>query len=128
MQASPAESTGRILCVITAQDVCELIGVVLPQYDIATARTIAEARLWLAKVQFELLIIGDSIFDGTTLDLCEFVHLNYPQLPIIVLAGRSGPMRFEVCQSGAAELIRYDSQTWPSDLNAAVQGIASATP
>jgi DNA-binding NtrC family response regulator len=124
MQPSRAVATRRILCVVTAQDVCELIAVVLPDYEISTVRTIAEARLWLAETSFDLVVVGDSIFDGSTLEVCEMVHRHSPDLPIIVLAGRSGPMRSEIRQSGATDLVSYDSRSWPEELNRMVHELA----
>lgn len=124
MQPSRA-ATRRILCVITAQDVCELITVVLPDYEITTVRTIAEAKLWLTEGKFEMVIIGDSIFDGTTLELCEFVREQYADLPVVVMAGRSGPMRGEVAESGGTALVSFDSASWPEELGEAVHEISA---
>ena len=122
MQPGPAAApTRRILCVITSQDICELISVLLPDYKVASARTIAEAKLWLDKGEIDLVIAGDSVFDGTTLELCTCVREHSSAVPVIVLAGRSGPRRGEVAKCGGSAVVSFDSASWTHDLGLAVQ-------
>jgi DNA-binding NtrC family response regulator len=127
VQVSKAASM-RILCVITPQDVCELITVLLPEYEVVTVRTIAEAMLWLERSTFGLVISGDFLFDGTTIDLCQFVRELYPTLPVIVLAGRGRVLESDVEEAGGDELISYDATSWPEELEIAVRRLTPPLP
>lgn len=123
MQPSKAAAR-RILCVVSALDVCDLIAVLLPDYEIVTVRTIAEAKLWLERRTFELIISGDFLFDGTTIDLCEWVRANHPSLPVIVLAG-GRILGSEIEEAGGSKMISYDAKSWPEELSDAVNALAT---
>ena len=123
MVPSPAP-VRRVLCVVSPQDVCEIVEIILSEYQVITVRTISEARLWLEREKFDLVVSGDYMFDGTTADLCEFVSSLQPEVPVIVLAAPFRMLDSEASEAGACKIVRYTSQSWPEDLRLAADEVS----
>lgn len=118
------EAKPRVLCALTDTDVCELVTLLLPDFEIISVKTISDATLKLAAHECVLVICGYAFLDGTWLELCEMVRMQDPKIPIIALSGTTELLQSELRAAGGTTRVSYSGSSWPTELKAAVQDLS----
>lgn len=77
----------RILCVEDNEDTCELLSLVLSEYDFTFAHSLAEAKSFIENDKFDLFILDNWLPDGNGLDFCRQIREFDKQTPIILISG-----------------------------------------
>lgn len=62
------------------------------EYEVETARSVQEAKAFLAKGQYDLLLLDVTLPDGTGFEVCEMVRGQGNQVPIIFLTASDEEM------------------------------------
>jgi DNA-binding response OmpR family regulator len=100
----------RILHVEDDDSLVELIKATLsPEADVMTARSLAEAREWLERETFDLVILDMGLKDGSGLDLLPLLRGARPVAPPVVLYSASEASREVAAQVEAALVKSRDS-------------------
>lgn len=106
----------RILCVEDDRDTCEVLGFLLPEYDITFAHFIRDASPLIQNEQHDLYMLDNWLPDGSGIELCNLIRELHPEKPIIItsalgmkrdldLASISGATRYLVKPIDPDELI-----------------------
>ena len=75
--------TKRILCVEDDRDTCEVLGFLLPDYDITFAHSIEDSSPLVENQSYDLYMLDNWLPDGSGIQLCEKIRGLYPDKPII---------------------------------------------
>ncbi|WP_397449306.1 response regulator [Pseudomonas sp. NA-150] len=79
----------KVLHVEDDTDLCQVISHLGQEIaDFIPASSIAEARQYLAKMHFDLILLDLTLPDGNGLELLEELHLRHPGLPVVVLSAQ----------------------------------------
>lgn len=84
-QQSPARKS--ILCVEDNRDNCELIALLLPEYEVVFAHTIADALKLFGERRFDLCLLDNWLPDGLGIELCHVIRRTDETIPIIFISG-----------------------------------------
>lgn len=84
-QQSPARKV--ILCVEDNKDNCELIALLLAEYEVVFAQTVAEALQLFAERRFDLCLMDNWLPDGSGIELCRAIRLKDADVPIVFVSG-----------------------------------------
>jgi CheY-like chemotaxis protein len=76
---------GRILCIDDHEDTCELISAILGDFEIVSARSVAEASRIAAEQKFDLILLDYHLPDGVGTDLCPVVNELQPKVPVVLM-------------------------------------------
>lgn len=89
MNLSNKKSPARkiVLCVEDNQDNCELIALILPEYEVIFAHTIAEARQLFAERRFSLCLLDNWLPDGSGIELCRMIRESDRAFPVVFVSG-----------------------------------------
>jgi two-component system response regulator MprA len=96
----------RILCVEDHEDTYDLIAFVLQDYEVISARNVAEALRRMLDHHFDLYLFDYNLPDGTGIELCIFLRTFDPDTPIVLATASSILSEREVLKSGAQALLR----------------------
>ena len=79
----------RVLVIDAQSSFCELLSLYLPQQDldVATVRTVHEAKIFVERGQFDLLLLNWRLDDAKGLDLLDLSKARHPNVPVILLNG-----------------------------------------
>jgi CheY-like chemotaxis protein len=80
-------SEKKILCVEDHQDTCELISIILSDYEVTFSKTIAESIELFKTQAFDLCILDYWLSDGHGLNLCRQILALRPDTPVIFASG-----------------------------------------
>ena len=91
-EQEPTESVlakPRILVIDDDAGFCELLCLyfMAKGFDVITARTTAEAQLFIAEGRFDLVIMDWLLNDADALDLLNLTKSRYPGIPILIFTG-----------------------------------------
>lgn len=75
--------TKRILCVEDDRDTCEVLGFLLPEYEITFAHFIRDASQLVQEQEHDLYMLDNWLPDGSGIQLCELIRAHHSQKPII---------------------------------------------
>lgn len=75
--------TKQILCVEDDRDTCEVLGFLLPDYDMTFAHSIEESSPLVKNQPYDLYMLDNWLPDGSGIQLCELIRSLYPEKPII---------------------------------------------
>jgi CheY-like chemotaxis protein len=64
----------RVLCVDDDATTCEVIGLILRDFELISAHTKAEALNKVSAEQFDLIILDYHLPDGTGVEICSFIR------------------------------------------------------
>jgi CheY-like chemotaxis protein len=95
----------RILCVEDHEDTCELIAIILSDYEVIFSKTIAESIKLFKSQPFDLCILDSLLEDGHGIELCRQLLALKPDTPIIFASGVS--QRQEINKALAAGAKAY---------------------
>jgi len=100
------ESKKRILCVEDRQDECDLITIVLSDYEVVSSYSKADALVRATTERFDLYLLDYHLPDGTGLELCLLIRAFDPDTPIFFCTGSSVITEATIKTAGAQKLIR----------------------
>jgi signal transduction histidine kinase/DNA-binding response OmpR family regulator len=79
----------KVLHIEDDTDLCQVISHVGKDLaDFIPASSLAEARLHLSKMHFDLILLDLGLPDGNGLELLEELHFRHPGLPVVVLSAQ----------------------------------------
>ncbi|MGV8920118.1 MAG: response regulator [Pseudomonas sp.] len=79
----------KVLHIEDDTDLCKVISHLGKDIaDFIPASSIAEARQYLAKMHFDLILLDLTLPDGNGLELLEELHFRHPGLPVVVLSAQ----------------------------------------
>ena len=93
----------RILCVEDDLDSCEMLQVLLSDYEVITANTVGEGLRLANAERFDLYLLDSRYPDGTGADLCRQLRRFDGQTPVLFHSGMDG-------ESDINEAIRAGAQ------------------
>lgn len=77
----------RILCVEDHRDTCEILALVLRNYEFEHVNSLASARELIERKKYDLYILDNWLPDGSGVDLCKLIRLLDGSVPIIFTSG-----------------------------------------
>ena len=80
----------RILCVEDDLDSCDMLRVLLHEYEVVTANTVGEGLTLARSERFDLYLLDSKYPDGSGVELCRQLRLFDAQTPIIFHSGMEG--------------------------------------
>jgi DNA-binding response OmpR family regulator len=115
-------SRKRILCVDDSRDTCELYTVVLSDYEVIAAGTVAEAMRIARNNLLDLYLLDALLPDGTGLALCRQIRSFDPNTPVLFVSGAVGQRdQAEAIDAGAQAYLIKPVAVF--DLQAAVESL-----
>lgn len=79
----------KILCVEDAPDTLLILKTTLAGYDVATARSLQEAKALLHKERFSLVLLDVELPDGTAFEVMSEFASTLKNIPVIFLTGKT---------------------------------------
>jgi DNA-binding response OmpR family regulator len=76
-----------ILCVEDNKDTCELLKIVLSEYEFVSASSLQEAHAFLKEREFDLYILDNWLPDGSGIEICKKIRAAHPEVPIVFVSG-----------------------------------------
>ncbi|MGI9056905.1 MAG: response regulator [Pyrinomonadaceae bacterium] len=92
----------KILCVEDHQDTCELYELLLPEYDLTFAKSVAQAIAFFEQNYFDLGIMDGRLCDGSGVDLCRKMLELKPDFPVIFVSGLARDNDIEAAKKAGA--------------------------
>jgi two-component system, OmpR family, alkaline phosphatase synthesis response regulator PhoP len=80
----------RILCVEDDLDSCDMLRVLLHQYEVVTANTVGEGLKKARAERFDLYLLDSRYPDGSGVELCRQLRLFDTQTPVVFHSGLEG--------------------------------------
>ena len=80
----------RILCVEDDLDSCDMLCVLLHEYEVVTANTVGEGVKMARAERFDLYLLDSKYPDGSGVELCRQLRLFDTQTPVIFHSGLEG--------------------------------------
>lgn len=77
----------KILCVEDHRDTCEILALVLRDYEFEHVNSLASARELIERKKYDLYILDNWLPDGSGVDLCKLIRLLDGSVPIIFTSG-----------------------------------------
>jgi CheY-like chemotaxis protein len=116
----------QILCVDDHSDTCELVTLILKDYEVTSAASMADAIKRATAEKFDLYILDYHLPDGTGLELCLMLRAFDRDTPMLFATASSSITEAQVVTAGAQGLIRKTSKSFPTDLPARVAELLKA--
>jgi two-component system, NtrC family, response regulator HydG len=110
----------HILCVDDHNDICELISLILRDYKVTSANSMAEALRLASKEQFSLYLLDYHLPDGTGIELCLLIKNFDAETPILFVTGTSSMVEEQALNIGAQGLIKKNNDHFAEKLSAKV--------
>lgn len=81
----------RILCVEDHEDTCEMMKIMLGLwgYEVALARTVADALHLAQSERFELYLLDSHLPDGSGFELCKQICAMAGHAPVVFISGEA---------------------------------------
>ena len=95
--------TKSILCVEDDPDTCEILSIILREYNFEYTYTIAAALPKLEARGHDLYILDNWLPDGTGVALCREIRAKYPKVPIIFTSAIGRKADIEEATSAGAD-------------------------
>lgn len=111
----------RILCVDDHSDTRDLITLILRDYDVTAAHSMAEAIRRATGERFDLYLLDYHLPVGTGLELCLLLRTFDRDTPILLVTGTGLLSESHVISAGAQGLLRKDDLA--DKLSAIVAGL-----
>jgi len=96
----------QILCVEDHADTCELISLVLKEFTVISASTVAEAVRKAAAQKFHTYLIDFHLPDGNGFELASRIRTFDAETPILFVTGTSSISEAQALERGANGLIK----------------------
>lgn len=95
----------RILCVEDHQDTCEMITLLLREYEVVGADSLAEGLRQATSERFDLYLLDYNLPDGTGLELCLLIRGFDQETPVILCTGTFSITERQALTTGAQGFI-----------------------
>ncbi|MFN6964629.1 MAG: response regulator transcription factor [Pyrinomonadaceae bacterium] len=95
----------RILCVEDNVDTCELLAVLLRDFEFEYTDSVSSAFEAIARVRHDLYILDNWLPDGSGLEVCREIRRLYDDVPIIFASAAA--QRYEIEEGLAAGANEY---------------------
>ena len=115
-----------ILCVDDDCDTCELVSLILEDYEVTLAHSVAAAVKCATAERFDLYVLDYHLPDGTGLELCLMLRTFDRDTPMLFATGTSSITEAQVITAGAQVLVRKAGKSFPQDLLAGVARLLNA--
>jgi CheY-like chemotaxis protein len=102
----------QILCVDDNCDTCDLITVILKDYDVTSAFSMADAVKQATAKKFVLYLLDYHLPDGTGLELCLMLRAFDKETPILFATASSSITEAQVITAGAQGLVKKASSSF----------------
>jgi CheY-like chemotaxis protein len=102
----------RVLCVDDDATTCEVMGFILRDCEVISARTKAEALNKVIAEQFDLIILDYHLPDGTGVEVCSFIRAFDNRTPICFCTTTSSLSEEQAIAVGAQGIIKKDWSSW----------------
>ena len=116
--------TKRVLCVDDDADVCELVALILDDFEVVSVHGIGEAYRRFRSETFDLVLIDFRFSDDAAFELCNRIRLNDSTTPVLFISGSpwitdtAWIREPEALQVGAQGLIQKDARHFVTQLRA----------
>jgi len=95
----------RILCVEDDLDTCEILQILLREYDLVIATKLEDAHPLIDHQKFDLYMLDNWLPDGSGVELCQTIRARHPGSPIIFTSAVG--MKKDLDEAAAAGADRY---------------------
>jgi DNA-binding response OmpR family regulator len=97
----------QVLCVEDDDATCELLKFMLPDYEVTTVGSMAEALSRVGSTRFDLYLLDRGLPDGSGIDLCRLIRISDSTTPIVFCSGAAAlPDRMLVFEAGANAFLK----------------------
>ena len=110
----------QILCVDDHTDTCELVTIILRDYEVTSAYSMADALKLATDEKYDLYILDYHLPDGTALELCLLLRGFDKDTPMLFATATSSITEAQVIKAGAQGLLKKGGELWPNNLPARV--------
>jgi CheY-like chemotaxis protein len=117
---SATKNNKRILCVEDHTDTGELISMILKDYEVVLAYSMADALVQATKQKFNLYLLDYHLPDGTGLELCLLIKNFDTETPILFVTGTSSMTKEQALKVGAQGLVRKGKASFTDELRKTV--------
>ena len=93
----------RILCVEDDVDSCEMLRVLLHEYEVVTANTVREGLKMAKAERFDLYLLDSTYPDGSGVELCRELRAFDAETPVIFHSGMEGESDIEDAMNAGAQ-------------------------
>ena len=114
----------RILCVEDEPDTCRMLQVLLPDFELISAATKAEAVELARQGQFKLIFMDYWLADGTGEEACRLIRYFDQKTPILFVTGSSTFTETKARSIGAQGTLRKASATFIQELQTRTSELA----
>ena len=116
----------RILCVEDDADTCELLTILLPDYELVNASTKSQAIEKARDGNFSLIFMDQTLPDGTGEETCRLIRTFDQITPILFLTGWRHFTEARARAIGAQGAIKKTSPTFIEDLQDRTTDLATS--
>lgn len=116
----------RILCVEDHHETSEFIQVLLSEYEIVAADTLAEGKRRAVGGRFDLYLLDYGLPDGTGLELCSLIRTFNRKTPILIYSGAKFIGEQEAIAAGAWGFIEKKGPQFIDRLSAEIDRLLRA--
>jgi CheY-like chemotaxis protein len=106
----------HILCVDDNSDTCELVSLILKDYEVTSAYSMADAIKRATAERFDLYVLDYHLPDGTGLELCLMLRAFDRDTPMLFATATSSITEEQVVTAGAQGLVRKGTVSFTDDL------------
>ena len=110
----------RVLCVEDHTDTGELVSMILKDYDVVLAYSMADGLVQATKQKFDLYLLDYHLPDGTGLELCLLIKNFDTETPILFFTGTSSMTKEQALTVGAQGLVRKGKASFTDELRKTV--------
>jgi DNA-binding response OmpR family regulator len=92
----------KILCVDDDEDTCEILSLVLKEYDLVVAHTYQDALTKALSGSYDAILLDSQLPDGSGIDLCREIKESDSHIPIIFYSAHAYEHQIDAAlQAGA---------------------------
>lgn len=92
----------RFLIVEDDIESCKILNIVLADYELTIAHTLASARPHFQTRHFDIFMLDNWLPDGSGIDFCREIRSTHPDTPIIFTSGVADNSHIEEAVSAGA--------------------------
>lgn len=113
----------RVLYVEDWQDICELISIILEDYEVISVNSVADALRLATSELFTLYLLDYHLPDGNGVKLTELVRTFDKETPILFVTSTSSLTEKQLLASGAQGLVGKGRIGFVEELKAKVKQV-----
>jgi len=98
-----APASRSILCIEDDVDTCAFLSILFSEYRFECTHTISAAVPRLQEEKHDLYILDNWLPDGSGIELCRKIRLQYPSAPILFTSGATHPTEIDEAMTAGAD-------------------------